>query len=81
MDAETSVLAVGFDSGSAIRNAIRDGKMYGAVTRSPFETGISVVKTLYAIAQGQEVSDISVKGCWYDSENMEDDAIASNLYD
>ena len=80
-DPETSVLAAGFDSGIAVKDAIRNGEMYGAVTQTPFEIGAATVRTLYAIANGKTVSDIPTKGYWYNADNMNDDSIAPNLYD
>ncbi|MBO5246952.1 MAG: substrate-binding domain-containing protein [Eubacterium sp.] len=80
-DPETSVLAAGFDAGSVIKGAITDGKMYGAVTQSPLAMGITTVQTLYAIANGESVSDIPTEGYWYNVDNMADDSIAPNLYD
>ncbi len=80
-DPETSVLAAGFDAGSVIKGAITDGKMYGAVTQSPLAMGITTVQTLYAIANGESVSDIPTEGYWYNADNMADDSIAPNLYD
>ncbi len=80
-DPETSVLAAGFDAGSVIKAAITDGKMYGAVTQSPLAMGITTIDTLYAIANGEEVSDVPTEGYWYNADNMDDDSIAPNLYD
>ena len=75
------ILAAGFDAGSVIKGAIKDGTMFGAVTQSPLAMGIKTVETLNAIASGETVSDIPTDGYWYDSTNMEDDSIAPNLYD
>lgn len=80
-DPETTILAAGFDAGSVIKGAIKDGKMYGAVTQSPLAMGITTIQTLYAIAKGETVSDIPTEGYWYNNDNMEDDSIAPNLYD
>ena len=80
-DPETTILAAGFDAGSAIKGAIKDGKLYGAVTQSPLAMGITTIQTLYAIAKGETVSDIPTEGYWYNNDNMEDDSIAPNLYD
>lgn len=80
-DPETTILAAGFDAGSVIKGAIKDGKMYGAVTQSPLAMGITTVQTLNAIANGETVSDIPTEGYWYNNDNMEDDSIAPNLYD
>ena len=75
------ILAAGFDAGTVIKTAIKDGKMYGAVTQSPLAMGITTIQTLYAIANGETVSDIPTEGYWYNADNMEDDSIAPNLYD
>ncbi len=75
------ILAAGFDAGSVIKGAIKDGTMFGAVTQSPLAMGIKTVETLTAIANGETVSDIPTDGYWYDSTNMEDASIAPNLYD
>ena len=79
--ASGKILAAGFDAGSVIKGAIKDGTMFGAVTQSPLAMGIKTVETLTAIANGETVSDIPTEGYWYDSTNMEDDSIAPNLYD
>ena len=77
----TKILAAGFDAGSVIKQAIRDGKMFGAVTQSPLAMGKTTVQTLYKIANGETVSDIATDGYWYDNSNMDAADIAPNLYD
>ena len=76
-DPETTILAAGFDAGSVIKGAIKDGKMYGAVTQSPLAMGITTVQTLYAIANGETVGDIPTEGYWYNTDNMEARATAA----
>ena len=76
-----TILAAGFDAGSVIKQAITDGKMYGAVTQSPLAMGQTTVETLVKIANGETVSDVPTQGYWYNTENMDDDSIAPNLYD
>ncbi|MBO4375884.1 MAG: substrate-binding domain-containing protein [Lachnospiraceae bacterium] len=80
-EAGTTILAAGFDAGSVIKQAIKDGKMFGAVTQSPLALGRTTVETLYKIANGETVSDIATDGYWYDSSNMDSPDIAPNLYD
>lgn len=80
-DPETTVLAAGFDAGTIIKDAIRNGQMYGAVTQSPLAMGIKTVDVLTQIANGEEVADVPTEGAWYNADNMEDEAIAPNLYD
>ncbi len=80
-DPASSILAAGFDAGSVIKGAIKDGKMFGAVTQSPLAMGITTVDVLKDLADGKTVSDVSTDGYWYDTTNMDADDIAPNLYD
>jgi ribose transport system substrate-binding protein len=80
-DPSEGILAAGFDAGSVIKAAIKDGTMYGAVTQSPLAMGKTTVETLYKIVNGESVSDVPTEGYWYNADNMEDDSIAPNLYD
>ena len=80
-DASKGILAAGFDAGSVIKGAIKDGTMFGAVTQSPLQMGITTVDVLTQIANGESVSDVATQGYWYDSTNMDDASIAPNLYD
>lgn len=75
-----TVLAAGFDAGATIKGAIQSGVMFGAVTQSPLMMGYTTIETLVKVANGEEVSDISTEGYWYNTENMEDESIAPNLY-
>ncbi len=80
-DPAKGILAAGFDAGTTIKTAIRDGIMFGAVTQSPLAMGITTVETLFAVASGESVSDVPTDGYWYNADNMEDASIAPNLYD
>ena len=80
-EAGKDILAAGFDAGTVIKTAIKDGKMFGAVTQSPLAMGKTTVETLVKIANGETVSDIATDGYWYDSSNMDAPDIAPNLYD
>lgn len=80
-DPAADVLAAGFDAGTTIKEAVKSGQMFGAVTQSPLVMGQKTVETLVAVANGEEVSDIPTDGYWYNAENMEDPEIAPNLYD
>lgn len=80
-DPSSSILAAGFDAGSTIKGAVKDGTMFGAVTQSPLQMGITTVDVLTKIAGGEKVEDVPTQGYWYDSSNMEDESIAPNLYD
>lgn len=76
-----NILAAGFDAGTVIKNAIKAGTMYGAVTQSPLAMGEKTVEILVDICNGKTVEDVPTQGYWYNNDNMEDESIAPNLYD
>ena len=80
-DPEKNIIAAGFDAGSTIKAAVKDGTLLGAVTQSPLMQGKLSIETLYKICEGETVEDIETDGYWYDSTNMEEADIAPNLYD
>ena len=80
-DVEKNIIAVGFDAGSTIKAAVKDGTLIGAVTQSPLMQGKISIETLYDICEGKEVKDVQTDGYWYDSTNMDDADISPNLYD
>ena len=75
------VIGVGFDAGSIIKAAVKDGTLVGAVTQSPLMMGYYAIYALTAAANGQELEDVPTDGYWYDSTNMDSEEIAPNLYD
>ena len=79
--ANGDVVGVGFDAGSIIKAAVKDGTLVGAVTQSPLMMGYYAIYALTAAANGQELQDVPTDGYWYDATNMEDEDIAPNLYD
>ena len=79
--ANGDVVGVGFDAGSIIKAAVKDGTFIGAVTQSPRMMGYYAIYALTAAANGQELQDVPTDGYWYDATNMEDEDIAPNLYD
>ena len=80
-DVEKNIIAAGFDAGSTIKAAVKDGTLIGAVTQSPLMQGKISIETLYDICEGKEVKDVQTDGYWYDSTNMDDADISPNLYD
>ena len=79
--ANGDVVGVGFDAGSIIKAAVKDGTFIGAVTQSPLMMGYYAIYALTAAANGQKLQDVPTDGYWYDATNMEDEDIAPNLYD
>ena len=79
--ANGDVIGVGFDAGSIIKAAVKDGTLVGAVTQSPLMMGYYAIYALTAAANGQKLEDVPTDGYWYDATNMDDEDIAPNLYD
>ena len=80
-DVEKNIIAAGFDAGSTIKAAVKDGTLIGAVTQSPLMQGKISIETLYDICEGKDVKDVQTDGYWYDATNMDDADISPNLYD
>lgn len=78
---EGKIIGAGFDAGSVLKAAVKDGTMIGAVTQSPLMQGKISIQTLNDICDGKEVKDVTTDGYWYDADNMEDADIVPNLYD
>ena len=75
------VVGVAFDSGTMIKNAIKEGKLAGAVTQAPVEIGYQTVQIAVKAANGESVEDVDTGSQWYNAENIENPEIADNLYD
>lgn len=76
------LVVIGFDSGAAQVQAIKDGVMAGAITQDPIGIGRSVVRNAVAAINGETLPAFTDTGAfWYDATNMTDDNIAAVLYD
>ncbi|MGG1313740.1 MULTISPECIES: ABC transporter substrate-binding protein [Cohnella] len=76
------IVVVGFDSGKAQMDAIRSGKMAGAITQDPIGIGYWAVKAAYMAYKGQPVDKMIDTGFyWYDKTNIDSDAIKPMLYE
>lgn len=75
------VIGVAFDSGTMIKDAIKSGKLAGAVTQAPVEIGYQTVKLAVAAAKGESVTDADTGSQWYNKDNMDSSDISQNLYD
>ncbi|WOI57191.1 ABC transporter substrate-binding protein [Palleronia sp. LCG004] len=77
-----NITIVGYDSGKAQTDAIRDGLMAGAITQNPVGIGRETVRAAVAAARGEEVeSNIDTGFYWYDQSNIDDPEIQEVLYD
>lgn len=78
----TQLAVVGFDSGKAQTDAIRDGLMLGAITQNPVGIGYETVKAAVDALNGDDVpKTIDTGFYWYDATNIDDEEIAAVLYD
>lgn len=81
-EAGAKVVVVGYDSGKAQKDAIRDGTMAGAITQNPVGIGYETVKAAVAASKGEAVEkNIDTGFYWYDKTNIDKPEIAAVLYD
>ncbi|MEF3404240.1 ABC transporter substrate-binding protein [Agromyces sp. CCNWLW203] len=77
-----ALTVVGFDSGEAQMNAIRDGLMVGAITQNPVGIGYETVKAAVEAIEGKELpTTIDTGYYWYDLANIDDEEIQAVLYE
>ncbi len=78
----TDVVIIGYDSGAAQKQAIRDGIMAGAITQNPIGIGYETVKAAVAAVKGEAVpKTIDTGFYYYDKSNMDTPEISAVLYD
>jgi len=75
------VVLIGFDAGSAQKDAIRAGILMGAITQDPYQIGYQAVALAVKAAKGESVSDIDTGAKWYDASNIDQADIALLVYD
>lgn len=76
------LVVIGYDSGTAQKQAIMDGTMAGAITQNPVGIGYETVKAAVAATKGEELPEVIDTGFyWYDKTNMDDPKISAVLYD
>ena len=81
-EAGAKVVVVGYDSGKAQKDAIRDGTMAGAITQNPVGIGYETVKAAVAASKGETVEkNIDTGFYWYDKTNIDSPEISAVLYD
>ncbi|ARU51627.1 BMP family ABC transporter substrate-binding protein [Cellulosimicrobium cellulans] len=82
LGAAGTLTVIGFDSGKAQTDAIRDGLMAGAITQNPVGIGYETVKAAVAAINGEDVEPVIDSGFyWYDATNIDDEEIAAVLYE
>ncbi|NBK25391.1 MAG: LacI family transcriptional regulator, partial [Spirochaetia bacterium] len=76
-----NVVVLGFDSGAAQKNAVREGYFYGSITQDPYSIGYKAVELAYKAYKGEKVSNVDTGAKFYDKSNMNDADIKGLLYD
>lgn len=74
------VIAVGFDAGNKILDAMEAGVLAGAVTQNPVQIGYQAVRLAVDSVNGKPVEDVDTGALWYNKENMDDPEISVCLY-
>jgi ribose transport system substrate-binding protein len=78
---KTGLAIIGFDSGTAQIEAIRNGTMLGAVTQNPIGIGEEVVKAAASAIKGEQLPPVIDTGFfWYDKSNIDSSEIKPLLY-
>jgi len=73
---------IGYDSGKAQKDAIRDGVEAGAITQNPVGIGYKTVEAAVKALKGEKLPKIIDTGFyWYDKASIDDPKIAAVLYD
>lgn len=76
------LVVIGYDSGAAQIEAIREGLMAGAITQNPVGIGYETVRAAVAAANGEEVEpSIDTGFFWYDQSNIDNPEIQAVLYE
>ena len=82
LDRVGEIQVIGFDSGQAQIDAIRDGVMAGAITQNPVDIGYETVKAAVAAINGDDLPETIDTGFfWYDTTNIDDAEIQAVLYE
>jgi ribose transport system substrate-binding protein len=78
---KTGLAIIGFDSGTAQIEAIRNGTMLGAVTQNPIGIGEEVVKAAAKAIHGEQLPKVVDTGFyWFDKSNIDSEQIKPLLY-
>jgi ribose transport system substrate-binding protein len=78
---KTGLTVIGFDSGTAQIEAIRNGQMLGAVTQDPIGMGKALVDAAAKAHRGEQLPKVIDTGFfWYDKSNIDSAQIQPLLY-
>ena len=81
MKKEGKIVVIGYDSGQAQMDAIRNGVMAGAITQNPVGIGYKCVEAAVKALKGETLpKTIDTGFFWYDKTNIDSKQIAPLLY-
>jgi len=79
---EGQIVIIGYDSGKLQMDAVRSGKMAGAITQNPIGIGYETVKAAVQAKKGENIpKSIDTGFLWYDKTNIDSDEIKPLLYE
>ncbi|OXS57894.1 BMP family ABC transporter substrate-binding protein [Cohnella sp. CIP 111063] len=79
---EGQIVIIGYDSGKLQMDAVRSGKMAGAITQNPIGIGYETVKAAVQAKNGENIpKSIDTGFLWYDKTNIDSDEIKPLLYE
>ncbi|UTW12111.1 ABC transporter substrate-binding protein [Marinobacterium rhizophilum] len=78
----TNLVIIGYDSGKAQTDAVRQGVIAGAITQNPVGIGYETVKAAVMAHRGEALPNVIDTGFYYyDASNIDEAKIAAVLYD
>ncbi len=76
------VVLIGFDSSKTLKDAVRSGDIYGAISQDPVGMGYKAVETALKAYKGETVEKFVDTGYkWYDKTNVDSAELQPLLYD
>lgn len=82
MKKEGKIVVIGYDAGKQQKEAVRSGKMAGAITQNPVGIGYEAVKACVMAIKGEQVKkNIDTGFFWYDKTNIDSEKMKPLLYD
>lgn len=82
MKMEGKLTVIGYDSGKAQIDAIKNGLMAGAISQNPVGIGYETVKAAVAAAKGETVQPVIDSGfVWYDATNIDSEEVKAVIYE
>ncbi len=79
---EGKIVAVGYDSGKAQMDAVREGVIAGSISQDPIGIGYKAVEAAVKAVNGEELEEnIDTGFVWYDASNIDSEDVFPVLYE